>query len=129
MSRTGQRPLHILVAEDEALIGLAVEAELQERGHAVTVVGDGEAALEAEAQLGPFDALVTDMQMPRLRGDELVQRLRSRRPKLPVVVMSANHVPEVAAGLRALGGPITILTKPAPFGRVADEVERLQRGE
>ena len=119
--------LHILVAEDEVLIGMAVEQELQERGHAVTMAGDGQAALELEAQLGPFDAVVTDMQMPRLRGDELVRRLRASRPDLPVVVMSANHVPEAVAALRALGGPLTILTKPTPFGRLADEVERLER--
>ncbi len=130
MTRTGQRPLHVLVAEDEALIGMAVELELQQRGHRVTVVGDGQAALEAlgaEAELGKFDAVVTDMQMPRMRGDALVLRLRRDRPGLPVVVMSANHLPETAAVLRALGGPIAILTKPAPFGRVADEVERLER--
>ncbi len=127
MTPSGQRRLHILVAEDEALIGMAVELELQERGHLVTVVSDGQAALEAEARLGPFDAVVTDMQMPRLRGDALVLQLRKHRPELPVVVMSANHVPETAAALRALGGLIAILTKPAPFGRVADEVERLER--
>ena len=112
------RRLRILVAEDEALIGMAVEQELEERGHAVTMAGDGQAALELEAQLGPFDAVVTDMQMPRLRAG---------RPDLPVVVMSANHVPEAVAALRALGGPLTILTKPTPFGRLADEVERLER--
>ncbi|WP_052213936.1 response regulator [Belnapia sp. F-4-1] len=121
------RRLRILVAEDEALIGLAVEQELEERGHAVTMASDGQAALELEARLGPFDVVVTDMQMPRMRGDELVQALRRRWPGLPVVVMSANHVPEASAALRALGGPITILTKPTPFGHLADEVERLER--
>lgn len=93
MSRPGQprhRRLRILVAEDEALIGMAVEQELVERGHAVTMASDGQAALEMEARLGPFDALVTDMQMPRLRGDELVRRLRATRPDLLVVVMSAS---------------------------------------
>lgn len=132
MSRPGQprhRRLRILVAEDEALIGMAVEQELVERGHAVTMASDGQAALEMEARLGPFDALVTDMQMPRLRGDELVRRLRATRPDLLVVVMSANHIPEATAALQALDGPLTILTKPTPFGRVADAVERLGRGE
>jgi CheY-like chemotaxis protein len=128
MSRPGQprpRRLRILVAEDEALIGLAVEQELTERGHVVTMAADGQAALEMEQRLGPFDAVVTDMQMPRLRGDELVRQLRSSRPDLPVVVVSANHVPDVTAALQELGGPITILTKPTPFGQLADEVERL----
>jgi CheY-like chemotaxis protein len=127
MSGPVRRKLRILVAEDEALIGLAVEQELQERGHAVTVVTDGQAALALEARLGPFDVVVTDMQMPRMRGDALVQALRLRRPGLPVVVMSANHVPDAAAALEALGGPLVILTKPTPFGHLADEVERLDR--
>ncbi|MBL6458747.1 response regulator [Belnapia sp. T6] len=122
------RRLRILLAEDEALIGLAAEAELTEHGHEVVLVGDGAAALEAEAAHGPFDLLVTDMQMPRLRGDALARRLRLARPDLPLVVMSANHVPETVAGLRALGGPIAILTKPVPFGDLSAAVARLAQG-
>lgn len=119
--------LRILIAEDEALIAMAAEFELVERGYEVTIANDGQAALDVQAQHGPFDALVTDMQMPRLRGDELVRRMRARHPSLPIVMMSANASPETAASLRALGGPISLLAKPVPFGLVADEIERLAR--
>lgn len=117
--------LRILIAEDEALIAMAAELELVERGHEVTIANDGQAALDVQAQHGPFDALVTDMQMPRLRGDELVRRMRAMNPGLPIVMMSANASPTTAESLRALGGPTSILTKPVPFGLVADEIERL----
>jgi CheY-like chemotaxis protein len=119
--------LRILIAEDEALIAMAAEFELVERGHEVTIVYNGQAALDVQAQHGPFDVLVTDMQMPRLRGDELVRRTRAMNPGLPIVMMSANASPDIADSLRALGGPISILTKPVPFGLVADEIERLTR--
>ncbi|SDB64837.1 Response regulator receiver domain-containing protein [Belnapia rosea] len=121
------RQLRVLVAEDEALIGMAVAYELEQRGHVVTMAGDGQKALELVAQFGAFDALVTDMQMPRLRGDELARQMRARFPDMPIVVMSANHVPEATMALEALGSPITILTKPTPFGHLADELERLER--
>jgi CheY-like chemotaxis protein len=117
--------LRVLIAEDEALIAMAAEFELVERGHEVMIASDGQAALDVQARHGPFDALVTDMQMPRLRGDELVRRMRAMNPGLPIVMMSANASPEIAESLRALGGPISILTKPVPFGLVADEIERL----
>jgi CheY-like chemotaxis protein len=119
------RKLRILVAEDEALIALAVRYELQARGHEVSMARDGQEALEVAQQLGTFDALVTDMQMPRMRGDELVRRLRHQHPALPIVVVSANVCPETVSALRALPGPLSVLTKPCSFNVLTDEVERL----
>lgn len=125
---TLRRSLRVLVAEDEALIGLAIEVELVERGHEVVRARDGQAALEAMARSGPFDAVVTDMQMPRLRGDELIRRLRGEQPDLPIVMVSANPSRGTIDALRALGGPFSFLNKPVLFNLIADEIVRLATG-
>jgi CheY-like chemotaxis protein len=119
------RKLRVLVAEDEALIALALRYELEARGHEVTMARDGQEALEAAERLGSFDALVTDMQMPRLRGDELVRRLRAERPDLAILVVSANVCPETVTALQDLPGPLTMLTKPCSFSMLTKELERL----
>ena len=73
-ARILSRPLCVLVAEDEPLLALVVEEALVEEGHAVALAPDGQAALEAAAERGPFDVLLTDLRMPRLAGEELVWR-------------------------------------------------------
>jgi CheY-like chemotaxis protein len=120
-----RRGLRVLVAEDEALIAMAIEQELLDRGYEVTLASDGQEALDLWAAHGPFDVLVSDMQMPRLAGNDLVRRLRAEHPGLPVVVVSANYGPKNADALLALGRPLSILTKPIHFDRLAGEVGRL----
>ena len=45
----------------------------------------------AKFQSSPFDAVVTDLTMPRMSGIELAQALQKLRPKLPVVLTTAFH--------------------------------------
>jgi CheY-like chemotaxis protein len=123
-----KRSLKILVAEDEVLIALATRMELEARGHQAFLARDGQQALEMAQGLGTFDALVTDMQMPRMKGDELVRRLRVNHQDLPIVVVSANVCSTTVSALRELSGPLSIFTKPCSLTSLIDEVERLAAG-
>ncbi len=121
------QPLRILVAEDEPLAAMVVEEILLELGHAVTLAGDGQAALEI-AEHTPFDILVTDLAMPRLPGWELIPRLRETRPYLPIVVMTGYLPPGVASTLDAAGpGPLVLLQKPFDLGTLIDAVWAVSR--
>jgi CheY-like chemotaxis protein len=77
----------ILVLEDDELVRDVVERTLRRLGYAVTLAQAPEAALEL-ATSGRFDALVTDVVMPGMTGDEVARRIRADRPDLPVVFMS-----------------------------------------
>lgn len=77
----------VLVAEDEALIAWLLRTELEAQGYEVAVFPDGMHALEEVRRGAAFDVLVTDLNMPRMRGEELIRRLRQERRGLPVVVM------------------------------------------
>lgn len=80
---------HILIAEDEKHARLSLALILRQADFRVTVAEDGVEALakiEAEAGgNGPVDLLLTDIQMPRMNGLELLDRLRQLGIELPVV--------------------------------------------
>ena len=81
----------VLLAEDEALIALSLADLLEAEGHEVAIARDGADALDAARRLGDaLDVLVTDLNMPRMGGEDLIRALRAERPGLPVVVVPGS---------------------------------------
>jgi two-component system, cell cycle sensor histidine kinase and response regulator CckA len=79
----------ILVVEDEPSILNLVGLTLRPDGYRLLRATSGRDALDLAASFeGPIDLLLTDAKMPGMGGIELVRELRSRRPGLPVIVMS-----------------------------------------
>lgn len=75
------RPLRVLVVDDEPAIRRAVSRYLSRRGHDVHVAGDGAEALsmiEESAGSAPYDVILSDLRMPGLGGDQMIDRLRSQ---------------------------------------------------
>lgn len=110
--------LSILYAEDDFMCQVLVQALVEDLGHKITVVADGAAALD-RLEAEPFDLLLIDMQMPVMDGLSATRALRCREaaagaPRLPVIMVTANSMPEdVAAALAAgvdrhLSKPITL---------------------
>ena len=82
----------ILVAEDNTSNQRVIDYFLRPIGAAVTIVGDGQQALEALAQ-APFDLVLMDMQMPVMDGLEATRRLRASggvNANIPVIALTAN---------------------------------------
>jgi CheY-like chemotaxis protein len=103
---------HVLVVDDEALAAMALEGVLRRRGFRVSVAGNGQEALDIWNR-DRADAVVTDLKMPRMTGDELAARLRSAAPLLPVIVASGFLSETVEHRLRHdINGPLKIFTKP-----------------
>ncbi len=92
----------ILVADDEPSIRHVLTLVLSDRGYEVRAVADGDEALR-ELGLRPYDALVTDVRMPRMDGMALLARVREQDPDLTVVVMSAYGSQELALQAVAAG--------------------------
>ena len=85
--------MRILVVEDDALLGDAVQAGLQQDGHAIDWVRDGlqaDHALATEA----YAAMVLDLGLPGLSGLDVLQRLRQRQSTLPVLILTARDTVE-----------------------------------
>ncbi len=101
-----------LVADDEPNIRELVAALLEEVGFDVTRVASGPAALAAfQADPGAYRLAVTDILMPGIEGDALVNRLRADRPGLPAILMTGFVTRPIDP--RVLNAPATrLLIKP-----------------
>jgi PAS domain S-box-containing protein len=85
----------ILLVEDEPSLRLGTARVLGERGYEVLVASDGLEALEIfDREEGAFDVLVTDVAMPRMRGDELANQLAERTSHPPVIFMTGYDSPD-----------------------------------
>ena len=95
---------NILIAEDDANIALAVKTLLRKptNGANITIVADGQEALEC-LQQGDYDLLISDWNMPRLSGNELLAEVRANAATahLPFLMLSARSdaVSSMAAGV------------------------------
>ena len=68
--------LHILVVDDEASVRVALQRYLAARGHDVETTASGQDALGL-LRAGEYDAVIVDMRMPDLSGEQLFEQLRS----------------------------------------------------
>ena len=99
----------LLLVEDEAALRVGTARILSVNGYEVLAAADGVEALEVYEEMeGAFDVVVTDVVMPRMRGDELAMQLHERDPGLPVLFLS-GYDPEEHAPLQG-----RLLPKPVP---------------
>ena len=97
-------PLNILLAEDERSVAFSIAFALKPDGHKVAIVSDGEEALATLiTEPGAFDLLITDNNMPRMTGVELVRRLRDASFGGNILVLSAHLSAENRAAYDTLG--------------------------
>ncbi|MBL6076582.1 response regulator [Belnapia sp. T18] len=116
------------MAEDEPLAAMVVEEVLTELGYDVLLASDGEEALRL-AEDHDFDVLVTDLAMPRMTGWELIPRLRTQRPDLPVVVMT-GFLPSNGREVLLSGqtGPLALVLKPFEINHLVRAIEKVMVG-
>jgi two-component system sensor histidine kinase RpfC len=118
--------LRILVADDNPTNREVIGRILERAGHAVTLVNDGEQALDA-VEAGAPDLVILDRNMPGMGGMEALQALRLMtrgRARLPVIMLSADVTPE--AKREALeAGADAFFAKPIETVRLLDEIQRL----
>jgi CheY-like chemotaxis protein len=96
--------------DDEPLVCDAVRMMLVFDGHKVQAVHSGKEALNL-LEKRTFDVVITDYEMPEMKGDELAATIKTRTPGQPVVMITAY-----AETLQASGNPLTgvdfVISKP-----------------
>lgn len=106
----------ILLIEDEEGIITFVRRGLEAAGHQVLVAGDGLDGL-AMGLADDVELIVLDLGLPGIPGEEVLRRLRQRRPTLPVIVLTAKDaVADRVANLEA--GADDYLVKPFSFSEL-----------
>ena len=82
----------VLVAEDYVSNRNLLACLLEQAQYEVHLAGDGYEALDRMFN-GVFDAVITDWDMPRLKGADFLSLSRILWPKTPVIIVSAHHDP------------------------------------
>ncbi|WP_136466173.1 response regulator transcription factor [Flagellimonas onchidii] len=81
--------IKIILAEDEASLGMIIKESLETRNFEVTLCEDGEQALRAYHRYDP-DLLVLDVMMPKKDGFTLAQEIRKENPSIPIIFLTAK---------------------------------------
>ena len=117
--------MRVLLVEDDATIAEFVEKGLREAGFAVDRAADGRSGLE-RALAEPYDAAIVDVMLPQMDGLALIDTLRARGQRMPVLILSAKRsVDDRVRGLQAGGDDY--LTKPFAFAELLARVQALVR--
>jgi len=115
--------LEILLVDDERDLRESLAEALGDAGHRVTLASDGAEAM-AHVLLRTFDAVVTDVHMPKMDGLDLFRRLRQESPTTQVIIMT-NHG-EVAQAVEAMkDGAYDYLTKPFQTDELMLRLDRI----
>lgn len=115
-------PIRVLVAEDEGHLGTLLEQFLTSRGHDVTVVRDGEAALD-RLRCESFDVALLDIEMPGRDGLEVLRLVRDESSPPEVIIITGNGTVETAIGAMRLGA-FDYLAKPYRMAEIDVLVRR-----
>ncbi|MCG3147746.1 MAG: Sensor histidine kinase RcsC [Verrucomicrobiae bacterium] len=109
--------IRLLVVDDHPLVRDQLAQLLNGNGYRITLAVDGEDAINHLAE-EPFDAVLSDVQMPNVNGFQLLQYVHQHYPHLPVVLMTAFESESLRES--AMGwGAVDLLQKPF-------EIEQLQ---
>jgi DNA-binding NtrC family response regulator len=110
----------VLVLDDERIVRELIVEILRRSGYEVVPAEDPEVALDLVAT-DAFDLLVTDVVMPGLSGLDVLERVRSLRPELPVVVVTGAGTYQTLATAVERGAAATI-TKPFTHAELREAV-------
>lgn len=80
----------VLVVEDDPALREATSEYLRGLGYRVLRAGNGEEALQTAASVAHVDALVADLRMPKMGGEELAERISVARPGIRIMFVSGN---------------------------------------
>jgi two-component system OmpR family response regulator/two-component system copper resistance phosphate regulon response regulator CusR len=117
--------MHILVVEDDKLIGKSLQKGLSETGHECAWVKDGPSGLE-QALGQQFDVIILDLMLPGEPGLGVLAKLRAEGIRTPVIVLTAlGSVEERVAGLKI--GADDYIVKPFAISELLARIEAVCR--
>ncbi len=117
--------MNILLVEDETRVADFIRRGLAAEGWSVDHAFDGEVALELAAQ-NSYDVILLDLMLPGIQGQDVCRKLRARKTKTPIMMLTALDSPvEKVDGLKV--GADDYLTKPFDFDELVARIEALHR--
>lgn len=125
LRRADGAPVRVLVVEDEVSLAELLTMALRYEGWDVRSAGDGLAAVRTAREFGP-DLVVLDIMLPDIDGLEVLRRLRTGAPTLPVLFLTAKDAVEDRIAGLTVGGD-DYVTKPFSLEEVMARLRALLR--
>jgi CheY-like chemotaxis protein len=113
----------VLIVEDDGLLRRTLAIVLAAAGFETIMACDGLQALKILEDDNRFDSVLTDLGMPQMDGLTFLKELKTRFPRLPVVVLTANVPPDTAQFLQE--NAIECLIKPAKRQPLLDTIRQV----
>lgn len=113
----------VMIVDDEDLAVESLAEILRRRGYDVLTASDGLSALELY-NASPADAVITDLTMPRMGGQEMIRHLRNTRPDLPIIVTTG----QITVGEdehQVAEGATRIIKKPVSMHQIFEALEQV----
>jgi len=103
----------ILIVDDDPLTQRLLYNLLRRAGYEAALTDDGTHALEVLAEDSHFDAIISDIRMPKMDGFHLLDHLAAHYPNIPVVISSVTMTPATLdevnrRGAKFLARPFTL---------------------
>ncbi len=122
---SGEAPPRVLVVDDEPALVRIIERQLTKAGYAISTACDGQRATELLSTCR-FDAIVSDIDMPKMDGIRLLQAVRQQDPDVPVILMTGS--PDLETAIQAIThGALLYLPKPIDMGDLQRAIARAVR--
>jgi CheY-like chemotaxis protein len=112
------RGAHVLVVEDDAVVGPLIVRMLESKGYTATLASDGDAARSA-IRLARYDLALADIVLGTQDGHDIAESLVAIQPDVRVVFMSGYGIPRYGAEPND-----PMLSKPFGVGELVERVER-----
>lgn len=117
--------MRVLLVDDDPAATRLYRAMLAGDGHDVVVLDSGVEAVEAAGR-ERFDVVITDFNMPGIKGDVTLSLLRARHPDLPVVILTSESSASLERHARHAGAA-GFLRKPCSAADLGRTLARLVR--
>jgi len=113
----------ILIVDDELHVTLLIKQFLEHAGYLVNTVANGEQALDSLAEQKP-DAIITDVQMPKMNGIALCEAIDSRYPELcQCIIMMTSRTDKSIRVWAESHQHITLMEKPLSMRRLVSHLD------
>jgi DNA-binding response OmpR family regulator len=115
--------LRVLVADDEEDIVEVIQDRLEACGFTVITAGTGLEALK-KLSVERFDGVFLDVKMPEMSGIEVLEEVRKKDPKLPIIIITSSTSREAAIDSLAKGANEFVL-KPFEWEELKTKIEKV----
>ena len=116
---TTQKPLRVLIVDDQESIRELIRRQLEKIGHKVVgKASNGLQAIELTESLLP-DVVLMDIEMPKMDGLEATKKIMDKYPR-PVVLLTSHEDPEMVRRASQVGAGAYLLKPPS-----SEEIERM----